>query len=137
MRTLTRVTMTILSLVLMSCSSPSSSGNLAGGGGGGGGEPTRDEAFVEEALSRIRDRAIVSCDDVVILSDPIVNKGQKNVTQAFFVAVAYECLEVEIDHQETRTYTVLLEWLRLPGECFDDFQLQAIVQNVSPCVPNR
>ena len=132
MRTLTRVTMTILSLVLMSCSGPSSSGNSSRGGS----EQTRDEAFVEEALSRIRDRAVVSCEDVVILSDPIVNKGQKNVTQAFFVAVAYECLEVEIDNQETRTYTVLLEWLRLPGECFDDFQLQAIVQNVSPCVPN-
>ena len=122
-----------------------------GGGGGGGGngaadnplerEAQRDQAFQDEAVERVLDRATINCMDFVCSGDAIMSLFEGS--EMIIAACEYSCLPVEIDLDEQRFYQVRLLWRRTPAlrgfeeTCFvkDEFEIQIVARHQLPCVP--
>lgn len=114
-----------------------------GGGGGGndsstsGGNPTRAQAFRDEAIRLALEDAVVTCQTVAC---PIADSDVEG-ERADGVVVHechWNCLESRIDDSgETRNYVIFLFWERLPDGCFEPAEVLLAQESPVLCVPNQ
>lgn len=97
----------------------------------------RDEAFAEEAVERVLDRALVHCTEVVCAGDGEASQIEDGNLGTIIAACHYDCLPVEIDLDEPRHYQVRLLWRRIPSSCFDGtaYEVFILARVPVPCIP--
>ena len=114
-----------------------------GGGGGDGGSgnfqedlAARDRAFANEAVERVLDRSLVSCQAVACMGDGKASEIPDGPLGMSIASCRYDCLPVAIDEAEQRRYQVQLLWRRIPTTCYEleAYEVFILAQVRVPCI---
>jgi len=131
----------VAALALGACDGGGSGGSRSGDGGVSAQEAAaaRDQAFADEAVQRVLDRALVSCTAVGCQGDGEMSEIEDGNLGTIIASCKYDCLPVAIDLEEERHYQVRLLWRRTPSECFDpgDYEIFILARVPVPCIPTQ
>lgn len=130
----------VAALALGGCGSGGSgSGRSSGDSGVSAQEAAaaRDQAFADEAVQRVLDRALVGCTAVGCQGDGEMSEIEDGNLGTIIASCKYDCLPVAIDLDEEHHYQVRLLWRRTPAECFDrnDYEIFILARVPVLCIP--